>query len=95
MKASRIAVAAAPDSAPLFLSVRDWQREMTRLGVSGDQWRVSEANKEFLICDRYIHVHMYTYMYMYIHMHTCTCTYICVHDNQQLWVHASLQNADL
>ncbi|CAI7998415.1 Myotubularin-related protein 10-A [Geodia barretti] len=39
------------DSAPLFLGVRDWQRELTRLGVAGDQWRISDSNKEFLICD--------------------------------------------
>lgn len=43
----------AADSPPLFLNALDWQRELTRLGVTDNQWRISEANKEFLICDRY------------------------------------------
>lgn len=35
---------------PSFLSGKDWQRELLRLGVTNDQWRVSEANKHFLVC---------------------------------------------
>ena len=44
---------AADPPAPSFLSPRDWEKELHRLGVTSDQWRVTEANKRFLICDRY------------------------------------------
>ena len=37
---------------PTFFNARDWQRELDRLSVSNDQWRVSEANKHFLLCGR-------------------------------------------
>ena len=42
------------DTSPIlsFLNARDWQRELLRLGVTNDQWRVSEANKHFLVCGR-------------------------------------------
>lgn len=35
---------------PTFFNARDWQRELDRLSISNDQWRVSEANKHFLLC---------------------------------------------
>lgn len=43
------------DAPPIssFLNMKDWQRELLRLGVTNDQWRVSEANKHFLVCGRY------------------------------------------
>jgi len=41
----------ADSLAPSFLSPRDWEKELHRLGVTSDQWRVTEANKRFLICD--------------------------------------------
>ena len=37
---------------PSYLNPRDWQRELTRLGVTNDQWKVTEVNKKFLICNR-------------------------------------------
>lgn len=42
------------DSPPIssYLSPKDWQRELQRLGVTNDQWRISEANKHFLVCGR-------------------------------------------
>ena len=39
--------------APSFLNPRDWEKELHRLGVTNDQWRVTEANKRFQLCDRY------------------------------------------
>lgn len=37
---------------PSYLNPRDWQRELTRLGVTNDQWKVTEVNKRFLVCNR-------------------------------------------
>ena len=37
---------------PSYLNPRDWQRELIRLGVTNDQWKVTEVNKKFLICNR-------------------------------------------
>ncbi len=44
----------SPDVPPVpsFLNARDWQRELLRLGITNDQWRVSESNKLFLVCNR-------------------------------------------
>eukprot|EP00731_Ephydatia_muelleri_P016587 Em0009g1011a len=36
--------------APTFLNPHDWEKELSRLGITGDQWRVTEANKRFSIC---------------------------------------------
>ena len=38
---------------PSYLNPRDWQRELIRLGVTNDQWKVTEVNKKFLVCNRY------------------------------------------
>ena len=39
---------------PSYLNPRDWQRELTRLGVTNDQWKVTEVNKKFLVCNRWV-----------------------------------------
>lgn len=37
--------------APSFLNPSDWQKELHRLGITGDQWRVTEVNKRFHLCE--------------------------------------------
>jgi hypothetical protein len=39
------------DTSPSFLNARDWQKELDRLGVNQKQWRVTEANSHFLLCE--------------------------------------------
>ena len=41
---------------PSYLNPRDWQRELHRLGVTNDQWKVTEVNKKFLVCNRCVQV---------------------------------------
>ncbi|XP_019856165.1 PREDICTED: myotubularin-related protein 10-B-like [Amphimedon queenslandica] len=39
------------DVIPTYFNPRDWQKELDRLGVNQKQWRVTEANQHFLLCD--------------------------------------------
>ncbi len=42
----------ADSAIPSYLTARDWQRELQRLSVTNDQWRITEVNKKFLVSSR-------------------------------------------
>ncbi len=81
-------VGSADAAIPTFLTARDWQRELQRLGVTNDQWRVTEANKKFLVCSRCGELFYYQlasgHVYgIIIHVHVLYSTFLASSFNVQ------------